>query len=95
MFEAVKHGLWDGESLGFAAQNLSFHKMKNEEWRVKKQFLQILTSLSSLFPDKFLSRLLTSEQGESFYPASMILHLFESPDSSFIFAQPFCDKEKS
>ncbi len=26
---------------------------------MKKQFLQILTSLSSLFPDKFLSTLLT------------------------------------
>ena len=25
--------------------------MKNEEWRVKNRFLQILTSLSSLFPE--------------------------------------------
>ena len=34
--------------------------MMNEQWRVKNRFLQILTSLSSLFPDKILSKLLTA-----------------------------------
>jgi hypothetical protein len=59
MFEAMKHGLWCGESLPFAVRKLVFHKMKNKELRVKNHVLQILTSLSSLFPDKFLSSSLT------------------------------------
>ena len=55
MFEAMKHGLWCGQSLAFAVWKLSDGKMKNDEWRVKNRLLQFLTSLSSLFPDKFLS----------------------------------------
>ena len=66
MFEAVKHNLWRGQPLGFAAQNLSDGKMKNEERRVKNQVLHNLTSLSSLFPDKFLSISLTMKWSESF-----------------------------
>ena len=61
MFEAMKHGLWSGQSLCLAMRKLSFHKMRNDRWRMKSRFLHILTSLSPLFPDKFLSRLLTSE----------------------------------
>ena len=59
MFEAMKHDLWRGQSLCLAVRKLCFRKMKNDEWRVKNQLLQILTSLSSLFPDKFLSKYLT------------------------------------
>ena len=55
MFQATKHKLWRGRSLPFALWNLIFRKMKNEGWRVESRFLQILTSLSSLFPDKILS----------------------------------------
>ena len=60
MFETMKHGLWRGQSLCFALRKLTFHKMKNKEWRVKNRFLQILTSLSSLFPDNFLSGIFIS-----------------------------------
>ena len=60
MFEAMKHGLWRGQSLCLAVRKLSFRKMKNKEWRVKNRLLQFLTSLSSLFPDKFLSGFFTS-----------------------------------
>jgi hypothetical protein len=31
MFEAMKHGLWRGESLPFAVRKLVFRKMKNKE----------------------------------------------------------------
>ena len=31
MFEAMKHGLWGGQSLCLAVRKLSFRKMKNEE----------------------------------------------------------------
>ena len=60
MFDAMKHNLWRGQSLPFAVWNLSFRKMKNDEWRVKTWFLHNLTSLSSLFPDKFLSGFFTA-----------------------------------
>jgi len=31
MFEAMKHGLWRGQSLPFAVRKLVFREMKNEE----------------------------------------------------------------
>ena len=61
MFEATKHGVWRGQSLCLAVRKLTFRKMKDDEWRVKSRFLQILTSLSSLFPDKVLSIYLVKE----------------------------------
>jgi len=54
MFEAMKHDLWRGQPLGFAVRNLSDGERRNKEGGSNSWFLQILTSLSSLFPDKFL-----------------------------------------
>ena len=82
MFEAMKHGLWRGESLPFAVRKLVFRKMKNKEWRVKNHVLHNLTSLSSLFPDKILSILMitiiTSKTNHNIYMVARLsyqLHL--------------------
>ena len=65
MFEAVKHGLWRGQPLSFAVRKISDGGSRNYEGGSNSLFLHNLTSLSSLFPDNFLSTLLITTQGGS------------------------------
>jgi len=66
-------------------RELSSRKMKNEEQRMKNRLLQILTSLSSLFSDKFLSGFFTSTPLSSF----AVEPLFSTSFYFFILHSPY------
>ena len=77
MFQATKHDLWCSQSLCFAVRKMVFRKMKNEKWRVKNQLLHFLTSISSLFPDNFLSIYLTTNRLRNKWETSSELSAFD------------------